>query len=339
MKKYQKKTALSFDDILLVPQSSSITSRKNIEVCMHGFDLPIVSSPMDTVSEHLMVSTINNMGGLGIIHRYMEQSKQIQELKITMELSKNPIGIGMAISSKDAFDEVYIKNILSNGCTLVCIDTANGHSEAPINAVKELKSKYPELRVMVGNVATKEGYKALASAGADMIRVGIGGGSVCTTRIVTGHGVPTLQSLIECKAIKDKMNFSSLIVADGGIRNSGDLVKAFAAGADLVMLGAMLAGTDQSPGAVINGFKSYRGMASKEAQKDWRDSVSVEEGISTLVAYKGDVKEVIYQIVKGLQSGCSYTGVNSLSDLHEGALYIITSPASAKESQPHGKLS
>lgn len=338
MKKYQKKIALTFDDILLVPQDSIISSRKNISVSMHGINLPIVSSPMDTVSEHLMVSAISNLGGLGIIHRYMEPYKQIEELKLAIKLSLNPMGIGVAISSKDAFDEQYIESIISTGCTLICIDTANGHSNAPLEAVKVLKTKYSGVRVMVGNVATKEGYKALATAGADMVRVGIGGGSVCTTRIVTGHGVPTLQSIIDCKAIKDKMDFSALIIADGGIRNSGDLVKAFAAGADLVMLGSMLAGTDQSPGVVVNGFKSYRGMASKEAQKDWRDSVSVEEGISTSVAYKGDVTDVIEQIVKGLQSGCSYTGVDSLSELHQAALYVITSPASLKESNPHGKL-
>ena len=338
MKKYQKDIALTFDDILLVPQPSIISSRKNVEVSMHGYDLPIVSSPMDTVSEHLMTSTISNLGGLGIIHRYMEHSKQIEQLKLALQLTQKPNGVGVALSSKDTYDTLYIENILSTGCTLLCIDTANGHSNAPIEAVKELKTKYPEIRIMVGNVATKEGYKALALAGADMIRVGIGGGSVCTTRIVTGHGVPTLQSILDCKTLKDDMSLSALIVADGGLRNSGDIVKAFAAGADLVMLGSMLAGTDQSPGLVINGFKSYRGMASKEAQKDWRDAVSVEEGISTTVAYKGDLTDVIGQIVKGLQSGCSYTGVTKLKELHESALYILTSPSSVRESHPHGKL-
>jgi IMP dehydrogenase len=338
MQKYLKDIALTFDDILLVPQSSSIPSRKEIGLSMHGYDLPIVSSPMDTVSEHLMVSAISNLGGLGILHRYMDPSKQIEELKLALQLTKMPKGVGVAISSKDAYDSLYIENILSTGCTMICIDTANGHSTAPIEAVKEIKTRYPNMRVMVGNVATKEGYKALALAGADMIRVGIGGGSVCTTRIVTGHGLPTLQSILDCKAVKEELNLTSLIVADGGIRNSGDLVKAFAAGADLVMLGSMLAGTDQSPGTVINGFKSYRGMASKEAQKDWRDTVSVEEGISTTVAYKGDLRDVIEQIVKGLQSGCSYTGVNNLKELHQSALYVLASPSSVRESYPHGKL-
>ena len=338
MQKYLKDIALTFDDILLVPQTSSIASRKNIELSMHGYQLPIISSPMDTVTEHLMASAIANLGGIGIIHRYMEQSKQIQELKLALTLTNQPNGVGVAISSKDAFDTLYIKNILSTGCTLLCIDTANGHSTAPLEAVIELKTKYTNIRVMVGNIATKEGYKALALAGADFIRVGIGGGSVCTTRIVTGHGLPTLQSIIDCKTIKDELNLSALIVADGGIRTSGDLVKAFAAGADFAMLGSMLAGTEQSPGTVINGFKSYRGMASAEAQKDWRDNISVTEGISTTVAYKGDLRDVIDQIVKGLQSGCSYTGVNNLKELHQSALYVLASSSSVKESHPHGKL-
>jgi len=337
MKKFQENLAISFDDILLIPKKSNIATRKDISVKMGEYELPIVSSPMDTVSENKMVAAISKLGGLGIIHRYMDKSKQLEELSLALSETNNKNGIGVAISSKDAFDSNYIKEIITLGCTLVCIDTANGHSQAPLDAVIELKINYPKLRVMVGNVATSEGFVALANAGADYVRVGIGGGSVCTTRIVTGHGVPTLQSLLLVKQAKDELQLSTKVVADGGLRNSGDIVKAFAAGADLVMLGSLLAGCEESPGVVINGFKAYRGMASKEAQQEWRDHVSVEEGISTVVEYKGSVDKIINELVAGVKSGCSYSGVNELSNLHDNAEYIVVSTATMNESKPHAK--
>ena len=337
MKKYSDKTFLSFDDILLVPQQSNIKTRKDVELIMKGLELPIVSSPMDKVTENLMATTLADLGGMGVIHRYMDKSQQIIELNLALDSTTNPNGIALAISALDSHDKNFIQTIISLGVKTLCIDTANGHSKATIDAVKHLKSLYPDLAVMAGNVATAEGYALLALAGADHIRVGIGGGSVCTTRVVTGHGIPTLQSIIECYAIKKELNLKASIIADGGLRNSGDLVKAFAAGADLVMLGSLLAGTEQSPGIVVNGFKEYRGMASKEAQQAWRDHVSVAEGISTLVVYKGDVKSVIKELTDGLRSGCSYSGVEKLSDLSSKALYIQTTTLANKESQPHAK--
>ncbi len=188
---------------------------------------------------------------------------------------------------------------------------------------------------MVGNVATAEGYARLADVGADAVRVGIGGGATCITRIVSGHGMPTLQSVMDAYEYKINNNIKTLIVADGGLRTSGDIVKAFAAGADLVMLGSMLAGTEEAPGKLIDGFKELRGMASGEAQMSWKGEISVVEGVSAKIKYKGFVQDIFNQIKGGIGSGCSYSGVSKLSELAENSEYTLVSQASLSESKPH----
>lgn len=194
---------------------------------------------------------------------------------------------------------------------------------------------------MAGNISTYDGFMRLQDAGADSIRVGIGGGSVCTTRIVSGHGMPTLASVID---IRDRLPYGdgASIVADGGIRNSGDAIKALAAGADAVMLGSYLAGTDESPGEIYTDYegheyKSFRGMASAAAQYESSGAVSVAEGIATSVEYKGPLAHVLDQFRGGLGSGLSYTGAHTLKELHETSMYISVSQASLGESRPHGK--
>lgn len=335
MRKYSKNQALCFDDILLIPQYSHIESRKSIDISMAGYQFPIVASPMDTVCEWKMALEISNEGGIGIIHRYMTPGKRIAEFLMAMADSKNPQNIGIAISSAEAEDKELMRSAIDMGCNWFCIDTANGHNYNAVKATRYLKARYPKIKVMVGNVATVEGYIELANAGADAVRVGIGGGATCKTRVVTGHGIPTLQSIIDCYEHKSSAGRSTLIVADGGIRNSGDIVKAFAAGADLVMLGSMLAGTEESPGEVLNGYKSFRGMASEDAQMSWRGNVSVDEGVSTMIEYKGSVKDIFDQIKGGIRSGCSYTGIDKLSELCESAMYSETSVLSRQESMPH----
>lgn len=324
--------ALCFDDILLVPQQSYIHSRHDVDLSMHGYKFPIVSSPMDTVTEWEMAAHIANAGGIGIIHRYLTNNKRMWHAYTAINATENPQNIGLAVSAAECIDRSFIQSIVDNGINWICIDTANGHGQACIKAVKSVKSKFPQLKVMAGNVSTVQGYTALSFAGADAVRVGIGGGATCTTRIVSGHGVPTLQSIID---ISQEKNANTLIVADGGIKTTGDIVKSFAAGADLVMLGSMLAGTSESPGEVVDGKKTFRGMASAAAQTDWRGSVSVEEGITTKIPFKGSVTTVIEKIRNGLGSGCSYSGVNKLSELAESALYNIVSPLSVGESKPH----
>lgn len=334
--------ALCFDDILLVPQKSDVGSRHEVDLSMSiGFNkrkivlsLPVIASPMDTVCDTEMCIAIAKAGGIGILHRYMSYPDQIIKAQSLVEQG---IGFGVAIASNNGYllqaDQLY-----KVGVRLFLIDTANGHGTYAVKAVSQLRNAFKDAHIMAGNVATRDGFLRLAEAGADSVRVGIGGGGACTTRLVSGHGVPTLHSIMDCAETFQECS----IIADGGIKTSGDMVKSFAAGADAVMIGSMLAGTDETPGEVIsdNGyqFKYFRGMASADAQKDINGKVSVAEGISTKVPYKGSTLNILDQIRGGLGSGCSYTGVDKLSDIYEYAEYVTVSSLSISESIPHAKM-
>jgi IMP dehydrogenase len=273
--------SLCFDDVLLVPRRSYVSSRHsvNTEMCigrgnrMIKLKFPIIAAPMDTVCDTEMCIAMAKAGGMGILHRYMSYEDQLQKAKGLVNLG---IIFGVAISSNNGFIR-HAKDLVDAGVRILLVDTANGHSSYAVDAVIELRAKFPDVHIMAGNVATSDGFARLAAVGADSIRVGIGGGSACTTRLVSGHGVPTLSSIMDCDNWKEKYAEHGVdecsIIADGGIRNSGDMVKSFAAGADAVMVGSLLAGTDESPGNVYtdgsgNNVKSFRGMASSEAQKD-----------------------------------------------------------------------
>jgi IMP dehydrogenase len=298
---------------------------------------PVIAAPMDTVCGYEMCVAMSKMGGLGILHRYMTKQEQ---LNISRRLLDDYIGFGVAISSNDDFIK-HAQAMYDLGVRMILVDTANGHGSYAINAVRELRKIAEDLHIMAGNVATTDGFVMLAEHGADSVRVGIGGGSACTTRIVSGHGVPTLTSIMDCESWIEYNNYTNCsIVADGGIRNSGDMVKAFAAGADAVMVGSMLAGTDESPGNIFvdatgKRVKTFRGMASADAQRDVNGVVSVAEGISTTIPYKGSVEKIVDQIRGGLGSGCSYSGCSNLSELSSFAKYVEVSPASLNESKPH----
>jgi IMP dehydrogenase len=352
MKKFKEVMALCFDDILMVPQQSDVVSRKKVDLSMYlgvreeariKLSLPIIAAPMDTVCEENMAIKIAKMGGLGIIHRYVDIEKQ---LSMVEAVSSQGLLVGASVGATDGF----LKNALrleAIGAKIICVDIANGHSSYAINAVKQLRKRLKSTtHIMSGNVSTKYGYFELLKNGADSVRVGIGGGAVCTTRQVSGHGVPTLQSVIDCcvenwEEYDDPTLLNLGIIADGGIRNTGDMVKAFAAGASAVMLGSLLSGHEESPGALfVNSqgeFKEYRGMASKKAQEAWRGHCSVSEGVSTLIPYKGSIQETLNSIRYGIGSGCSYSGVEKLSDLTSRSQYVTVSTASLKESQPHAK--
>ncbi len=334
--------ALCFDDILLVPQESGVSSRHAVDLSMKigsgdrsiTLDLPLIASPMDTVCGKDMCIAISNLGGMGILHRYLPIEEQVD---IVTYLSNGGYKFGVSVGATNNFMD-DARKLVDAGTKLILVDIANGHSDYAIEAVKQLRKEF-DIHIMAGNVATAVGFKNLVEAGADSVRVGIGGGSACTTRIVSGHGVPTLQSIIEIASWKQLYTKTS-VIADGGIRNSGDMVKAFAAGADAVMVGSMLAGTDESPGEVTkdhNGrdVKMFRGMASAHAQMDKFGKVSVAEGISTTVPYTGSVSHIVEQVRGGLGSGCSYSGVNALSELAKKAEYIKVSSASLNESKPH----
>ena len=336
MKKYIDK-ALSFDDILLVPQHSDVKSRHDVNLSMTignknkiNLSLPIIAAPMDTVCELEMARVLAEQGAVGSIHRYMPET---QQLGFANEL--RGIVTFFAIGATGNYFE-HAKMLIDRGITAFIVDTANGHSDIAIRAVERL-SGLP-VHIMAGNVSTWEGFKRLSDAGANSIRVGIGGGSACTTRIVTGHGIPTLGSIMDIMEYWQDTDAS--IIADGGIKNSGDAVKAFAAGAHAIMLGSMLAGHDESPGEIhydSNGnpiSKEFRGMASADAQKT-RGHISVVEGISTTIPYKGSVKHTLETIKNGIKSGISYSGIDNLSNLSVESMYVEVSSLAKGESVPH----
>lgn len=250
-----------FDDVLLTPKYSDIKSRSEVTLRSNlspaiSLDLPVISSPMDTVTEARMASTIQRLGGLGVIHRYNTIEQQTELVKtVTAQGDTVAAAIGVTGDFLERSQEV-----VAAGADVICVDIAHGHHIMMKEALKKLRSFFPdELHIMAGNVATLQAFDDLADWGANSIRVGIGGGSICSTRIVTGHGVPTLQSVLDCSLSRNDVK----IIADGGIKTTGDIVKAIAAGADFVMVGSMLAGTNETPGAVLetpNGekYKEYR---------------------------------------------------------------------------------
>ncbi len=335
---------MCFDDILLVPQDSDIMSRSAVDMSatigcdsvLIPLSLPIIAAPMDTICGRDMCMSMAAAGGLGILHRYMSYDKQLWQAKTLVE---NNIVFGVAIASNNGFMD-HAQKLVDAGVRILLVDTANGHGQYAINAVRQLKDHFPDVHIMAGNISTYHGYMSLADAGVDSVRVGIGGGGLCTTRLVSGHGMPTLASIMDIRERVER-GYGPSIIADGGIKTSGDAVKAFAAGADVVMLGSALAGTEETPGSIINidgeRFKKLRGMASEAAQKEGRGSVSVIEGVSTMVPYNGPVSSVLKQWAGGIGSGLSYSGVDNLYSLYKEAQYITISHSALAENKPHSK--
>lgn len=336
--------SVCFDDVLLVPQYSDINSREEIDLTTnlgsHRFRLPIISSPMDTVTESPMALSMFEKGGLGIIHRYntsKDQCEIIREVAATLEdTSSSSINkISAAIGTSSDFSN-RIRFLYDCGVRIFCIDVAHGHHVLVEKAIKTLRDTFgSSVTVIAGNVATGKAFEDLSSWGADAIRVGIGGGSICSTRIQTGHGVPTLQSIFDCRDAGD-----ADLIADGGIKTAGDIVKCLAAGADMVMLGSMLAGTEETPGQVFQTndnkrYKVYRGMASPEAQIAWRGMARSLEGISTTIPYKGRVEDILSKLERNIKSGLSYTGARNLSELRSKARFIKQTSSGLSESRTH----
>ncbi len=333
-------TSMSFDDVLLVPQYSDIESRKALHTSNEldvniTLDLPIISSPMDTVTEYAMAYAMHDNGGLGIIHRYNSVEEQARIVGYMSDETGGTGIIGAAIGVTGDYQE-RASELVKAGANVLCVDVAHGHHHMMLEALRHLKAEHGgNVHIMAGNVATGEGARDLANWGADSVRVGIGGGSICSTRLVSGHGVPTFQTIVDCV----EYGCPVPIIADGGMKTSGDVVKALAAGADFVMLGSMLAGTDQAPGQVFdNGnkkYKVYRGMASSEAQVNWRGKTSTPEGISTTIPYKGDVNNILADLRGGIQSGMSYSGARTIVELQSKAQFIRQTPAGQAESFTH----
>ena len=335
--------AVTYDDVLMVPQFSDIQSRKEVNIGNWldeerglWFSLPVISSPMDTVTEDQMAILISGMGGLGIIHRYNTIERQCEIVEIVSnEVSANQFGCAIGITG-DYLERA--EALVEKGVKILCLDVAHGDHilmKKALITLRETLGYGPHL--MAGNVATLDGFNNLSFWGANSIRVGIGGGSICSTRIQTGHGVPSLDSIIECA----KTSYNVAIIADGGIRNSGDIVKALGVGADFCMLGSVLAGSSKTPGEIYNNSitgeatKIYRGMASKDAQMDWRGKTSSLEGISTIIKYKGETNAIIKQVENGIRSGFSYSGARTINELWAKARFVRQTSSGARESDTH----
>lgn len=343
--------ALTFDDVLLVPKYSDILpTDTDVSVIIGGkltLKTPILSAAMDTVTEAKMAVAISKSGGLGIIHRNMDAEKQVN---LVREVKAQGCIVGAAVGVSDEA-RIRTKALIEAGVDVIVFDTAHGHTKLVVEAVKDARKNYPELIIIAGNIATGDAAKALADAGVDAVKVGMGPGAICTTRIVSGIGVPQFSAIVDVSnALKDS-NVS--IIADGGIKYSGDITKAIAAGAHCVMLGRMLAGTDESPGDIIEKeglkYKSYRGMGSVGAIgqanagqgsgdryfQHKRQGKFIPEGIEGLVPYLGPVAEILEQMVGGLRLGMGYVGAANIKILHEKAEFVKITNAARNEGHAH----
>lgn len=353
---------LTFDDVLLLPNYTDMRrDDANTSTKLHptlSLKIPLISSPMDTVTEVEMAIAMANCGGLGIIHRNLQVSTQAEMVKkgkaapvadraLAAVDAKDRLLIGAAVGAGSDLEE-RVKALLDAEVDVIVVDSGHGYSKWIIDAVKHIKSRAPQQVVMAGNVATKEGAKALVEAGADILRVGVGPGSICTTRIVTGIGVPQIAAILE--AVEGAKGSSATIIADGGIRQMGDIAKALACGAHAVMLGSMLAGHDESPGEPLDidgkKYKQYRGMGSvgamqKGGAERYGQSMKTEsrkliaEGVEGLVAYKGSAVDFLYQAVGSLRSSFYYVGARTMQDFHANTRFVRITQASLLESHPH----
>ena len=343
------KEALTFDDVTLAPKYSEILP-SDVDTSIKLSDnlklkIPLISSAMDTVTESRMAIAIAKAGGIGVIHRNLTIKKQIDEIR---KVKKRGLLVGAAVGAGPQ-EILRAKKILKEGLNLIVVDTAHGNTKKVYEIVKMIKKiKNKKISLCAGNIATPEAAKFLLKLGVDIIKVGIGPGSICTTRLIAGIGVPQLSAIISVRnGIKNK---KVKIIADGGIKYSGDLAKAFAAGADAVMIGSLFAGSDEAPGKIIKRggklFKSFRGMGSVGAmnkgsadryfqlkQKD--TSKYVPEGVEGYAKYKGNVSDIIYKLIGGLRSSMGYLGSKQIKNLREKPKFIKITKAGFYESMVH----
>ena len=399
MKKY-----LTYDDVNIVPKYSELESRDKVKLNTQftkntELTIPIVSSPMDTVTEEDMAIEMMEWGGVGVIHRFNtieEQSKMMKSLhrewdswfdigtnirgddeERTIDKEWQEWWDGYSRSNpptkedwKDLKDRFFwadsmirdekawkkkplcaaigvtgdylerAKELVLNGCNVILIDVAHGHHKFVGEAIEEIKSKISNTEVIAGSIATGDGAKFLCEKGADAIRVGVGNGSLCETRIRTGVGIPQVSALIDCVTVAD--SYDVPIIADGGIRNVGDVCKGLGCGADTIMVGSLLSGTKESPGSIEKKgqwpneqlFKKYRGSASLDSKLDRGEDKNVE-GNHKVIPYKGKVKRIINDIRDGISSSCSYVGASKLEEFRSLVEFVEVTRAGQVEAQPH----
>ncbi len=336
--------AYSYDDVLVVPKYNKIRSRKEVDFKTrvtrnYSINLPIIAANMDTVCESEMAIALGRMGGLGVLHRFLTIEEQVREVK---KVKQHNLICAAAIGIKDY--EERVPALARAGVNILVLDIAHGHSKYTGKTLDWIKVNYPNLDVMCGNIATKDAAEYFLSKGADAVKVGIGPGSMCTTRIMSGAGVPQITAIMDVyEATKGEIP----ICADGGIKQPGDIVKAIGAGADTTMLGFVLAGTKESPGKVIKQkgklVKEYRGMASYDAtikklqlNGEKKEVISVE-GVKTTIPYKGPIDKIIKQFVGGLASGMTYIGASEMKRIIGKADFNFMTTAGRGESVAHGK--
>ncbi len=344
------KKCYTYDDVNIIPKYSDIKSRSTIELRTRftkniNIDIPIISAPMDTITGFDMAFEMLKQGGVGVIHRFMsieEQCDIIGKINFYMDDYDGddvPYSICAAIGvSGDWFERA--QELALKGADVLLIDVAHGHHQRVGESIEKIKNDIPRVEVIAGNVATGEAVRYLCEKGADAIRVGIGNGSLCETRIRTGVGVPQVSAIIECNSIAD--DFDVPIIADGGIRNIGDVCKGLACGADTVMLGSLLSGTKETEGTIEKIgkwpneqlFKKYRGSASLDSKVDRGENKNVE-GNHKVIPYKGKVDRILKDIKDGIRSSFSYVGANNISEYHSKVELVEVTQAGVTEAQPH----
>ncbi len=330
---------LTYDDVLLVPRKSEVRSRRNPNLDVKvtktkTLKIPIISANMDTITESDMALAMNELGGMGIIHRFLSIEKQVEQVLLVKEGGAQIISASIGVN--DDFKE-RARALADAGVNIMTIDIAHGHSVQMLETLKYLKDTFPNVEVIAGNISTPDAAQDLIEAGADALKVGIGPGSMCSTRIITGCGVPQLTAVAFCTEVADA--YGVPVIADGGIKSSGDIVKALAAGAQTVMLGNLLAGTIETPGEIKSGRKMYRGMASKAAQVSWRGVLPegmAPEGEATKVPVKGHVRDFVMELCGGIRSGMSYLNAETIADLQTNARFIQITAHGVSENRPHG---
>lgn len=364
---------LTFDDVLLVPGYSdfkrddiTLTTKLTKKITL---TTPLISAPMDTVTENKLATALARLGGMGIIHRNLTVAQQADEVSA---VKKEQLPVGAAVGTNKGYED-RVAALVKAGVDLIVLDSAHGYTDTMMTALIYIKQTFPHVEIMAGNIATFAAAEAFIKAGADSLRVGMGPGAICTTRIVSGMGVPQITAIMETARAVSGTEVT--VVADGGIKYSGDMLKALAAGAHAVMMGSYFASAEEAPGEVrelhaneipsrfksivdvkqpdkLYKFKAYRGMGSVGAMqqgakiksedeyhgKSYKDRVLVAEGVEGLVPVKGTVQSIVDQAIGGMKSGMYYVGVKTLPQLHEQAEFMQITQASLTESHPHDIL-